>query len=74
MYEPWHMASLRKMALDKCYRHIVFDDDVTDGISIGPVSQHNHALTLYQKIAQFLPNFVFVPTFEVSTRKTVLTK
>eukprot|EP00117_Sycon_ciliatum_P011614 scpid55069/ scgid1879/ Lanosterol synthase; 2,3-epoxysqualene--lanosterol cyclase; Oxidosqualene--lanosterol cyclase len=49
MYEWCHVSYLRKMALDLCYDHILFDDSATDGISIGPISKVIQMLVVYYR-------------------------
>lgn len=38
-YETCHISSFRKKSVDLIHEHVCFDDEVTDCISIGPVSK-----------------------------------
>ena len=57
-YEYVHSSAIRKMALDKCYEHIMFDDDVTDGISIGPISKVIQMLARWHREGPFSEGFL----------------
>ncbi|ESO01213.1 hypothetical protein HELRODRAFT_81951 [Helobdella robusta] len=49
VYEKFHMTYLREKSLNLIYEHVVFDDDVTNFISIGPISKVIQMIVRYHR-------------------------